>query len=64
MVVDFPAPFGPRKPWISPASTVRSSPSRAMVRPNRFCRPRVLITVLMRVMLRPIHNFVNTANAS
>ena len=28
-VVDFPAPFGPRKPYTSPGSTRRSMPSTA-----------------------------------
>ena len=32
MVVDFPAPFGPRNPCTSPAATDRSRPSRARVR--------------------------------
>lgn len=34
MVVDFPAPLGPRNAWTSPALTVRSTPLRAFVWPN------------------------------
>src|SRR3954463_3895793 len=59
IVVDLPAPFGPRKPWISPAATVRSRPFRATVWPNRFSRPRVLITADMRGIVRRVHAFVN-----
>src|SRR5262245_50185906 len=33
MVVVLPAPFGPRKPWISPGSTSRLTPSTAVKRP-------------------------------
>ena len=33
MVVDLPAPFGPRKPCTWPCSTSRSRPSRAWTRP-------------------------------
>jgi hypothetical protein len=35
-----------------------------MVRPKCFWSPRVLITVVMRAMLRRIHNFVKIPNAS
>ena len=34
IVVDLPAPLGPRKPWTSPSATSRSSPSSARVRPE------------------------------
>ena len=34
-VVDFPAPFGPRKPNTSPASTLRSTPRTASTAPVR-----------------------------
>lgn len=30
--VDFPAPFGPRRPKISPLPTVMSTPRRALIR--------------------------------
>ena len=38
MVVDLPAPFGPRNPATSPGATVRSSPSSALVRPKDLDR--------------------------
>src|SRR5436190_21671049 len=46
MVVDLPAPFGPRKPCTSPVRTSMSRPSRATVLPNVFRRPRMSIAVL------------------
>src|SRR5215468_2198504 len=33
MVVVLPAPFGPRKPWISPGATERLTPSTAVKAP-------------------------------
>ena len=33
-VVVFPAPFGPRNPWICPASIERSTPRSASTRPR------------------------------
>src|SRR4051794_41966217 len=39
MVVDFPEPFGPRKPTTSPAGTVSSRPSRARTLPKVLVRP-------------------------
>ena len=39
MVVDLPAPLGPRKPVMSPGATVRSRPSSALVRPKDLDRP-------------------------
>src|SRR5699024_10915829 len=44
MVVDLPAPFGPRKPWTSPCATSRSRPSSARVLPNVLTRSRAEIT--------------------
>src|SRR5215204_2134037 len=39
-IVDvFPAPFGPRKPKVSPRSTTKSIPSTAVNSPKRFVRP-------------------------
>src|SRR5579863_9840062 len=38
MVVDFPAPFGPRKPKTSPLRTVRLRRSTATKLPNFFTR--------------------------
>ncbi len=34
--VDFPAPFSPRRAWISPGKTTRSASERACVSPKRF----------------------------
>src|SRR5947208_13402350 len=39
-VVVFPAPFGPRKPTISPAATRNETPATASMRPNDFRRSR------------------------
>src|ERR1700683_951505 len=33
MVVDFPAPFGPRKPKVSPAATSKSMPATGSISP-------------------------------
>ncbi len=62
MVVDLPAPFGPRNPCTSPSVTLRSSPSSACVRPNRFVRPEASITVVMNATVRLFQKFVNVAN--
>src|SRR5436190_3319457 len=43
MVVDLPAPFGPRKPSTSPRSTVNEMPSTARFGPNVFTRLSILI---------------------
>src|SRR6266849_5254951 len=40
MVVDLPAPFGPRKPKKQPRGTVRLSPSTAALFPYTFRRSR------------------------
>ena len=47
MVVDFPAPFGPRKPCTSPDLTARSRPSSAVVRPNVLRSARTSIAFVM-----------------
>src|SRR5438876_4428013 len=39
MVVDLPAPFGPRKPNVSPAPTTKSIPRTASTSSKRLCRP-------------------------
>ena len=39
IVVDFPAPLGPRKPWIWPFPTPSSRPSRALTLPKLLMRP-------------------------
>src|SRR5450631_812388 len=44
IVVDLPAPLGPRKPWTSPGATSRSSPSRARTGPKVLVRPSVRMT--------------------
>src|SRR6476646_7176637 len=43
MVVDLPAPFGPRKPSTSPRSTVNEIPSTARFAPKAFTRLSILI---------------------
>src|SRR5713101_8349642 len=43
IVVDLPAPFGPRKPSTSPFFTVNDTPSTAIVAPNDFRRFRTSI---------------------
>ena len=47
MVVDLPAPFGPRKPSTSPRSTLNETPSTARFAPN------VLTRFSMRIMQLP-----------
>ena len=48
IVVVLPAPFGPRKPRISPFSTLNEMASTAVVRPYLFVR---LSTSIMRLLL-------------
>ena len=48
MVVVLPAPFGPRKPRISPFSTLNEMPSTAVARPYLLVR---LSTSIMRSYL-------------
>src|SRR3954447_7941913 len=43
IVVDLPAPLGPRKPVTTPGSTVNVRPSTAVLSPYRFVRPSALI---------------------
>src|SRR5689334_6671444 len=43
IVVDFPAPFGPRKPSTSPRSTVKEISFTASFAPNAFTRFSTLI---------------------
>ena len=62
MVVDLPAPFGPRKPCTSPELTERSSPSRARVGPNILTRPDVEITGVMTLTLQCLQNIVKLRN--
>jgi len=51
IVVVFPAPFGPRKPYTVPWSTVRLSPSTAISVPNRFVSSRVSMASVSRVIV-------------
>src|SRR5258708_39563196 len=51
MVVDFPAPFGPRKPSTSPRSTENDTPSTARFGPNVFTK---FSTLIMRFTQIPI----------
>ena len=46
MVVDFPAPFGPRKPVTCPASTVNDRSSTTVSGPYRLVSPRISIIVI------------------
>src|SRR5689334_217301 len=51
MVVDLPAPFGPRKPVTRPGSTRKDTSSTAVVRPNRLVR--WLISITSTTLRRP-----------
>jgi hypothetical protein len=51
MVVDFPAPFGPRNPSTSPRSTENDTPSTARFGPNVFTK---FSTLIMRFIQIPI----------
>ena len=46
MVVDLPAPLGPRKPVTRPGSTVKSIPSTAVVVPNLLVSAWAVIMAL------------------
>src|SRR5437867_10950374 len=43
IVVDLPAPFGPRKPNVSPCDTSKSMPATASIGPYFLARPRTEI---------------------
>ena len=45
MVVDFPAPFGPRKPCTSPVATVQVEAVEGVGLPNDLCSPETEIAV-------------------
>src|ERR1017187_1142871 len=51
IVVDLPAPFGPRKPSTSPRSTENETPSTARLAPKTFTKFSTLI--ISRVRIRP-----------
>ena len=44
MVVDLPAPFGPRKPSTSPRATLNDTLSTAVKPPKRLVRPSISIS--------------------
>ena len=46
MVVDLPAPFGPRKPTMVPCSTEKLIWSSAILAPYRFVRPLTSIILI------------------
>src|ERR1700733_8422068 len=47
MVVDFPAPFGPRNPVTTPGFTTKLSPSTAALSPYRLVRPSISIICVL-----------------
>src|ERR1700722_14175381 len=47
MVVDFPAPFGPRNPVTTPGFTTKLSPSTATLSPYRLVRPSISIMCVL-----------------
>src|ERR1700749_1962240 len=47
MVVDFPAPFGPRNPVTTPGFTTKLSPSTAALSPYRLVRPSTSIMCVL-----------------
>src|SRR3954471_2163492 len=51
IVVDLPAPFGPRKPTTSPRFTSKFTLSRARTTPNRLVSP--LAWIITSVAIRP-----------
>src|SRR5258705_8748378 len=53
MVVVLPAPFGPRKPWISPLGTSKLTPSTAVNDPYFLTRPSTWIMDLLPPRRRP-----------
>src|SRR3989475_9054585 len=56
MVVVLPAPFGPRKPTISPASTRNEMPRTASTAPKVLVRSRTSIIAAWLMPLAPISN--------
>src|SRR5690606_23354699 len=53
MVVDLPAPLGPRKPSTSPGWTLNDSASTAVCRANRLVRSLSSIIALSSIRSRP-----------
>src|SRR6266849_2234257 len=64
IVVDFPAPFGPRKPNISPWRTSRSIPRTASTSLYRLTRPSAWITASTPVMAALDCTSASTAETS
>src|SRR5271166_7197995 len=58
--VDLPAPFSPRRAWISPASTRRSTPSSALTPGNAFEIPSISIRAVKASVPRPLCGHVHT----
>src|SRR5829696_8062237 len=58
MVVDLPAPLGPRSPTHLPHGTSRSRPSTAAIVPNRFFIP--LIRMAARALSWPVAVAMNS----
>ena len=54
MVVDFPAPFGPRKPKISPFATFSETWSTATNDPNFFTRSSISTAHPFPFMVAPL----------
>ncbi len=50
MVVDFPAPLGPRNPVTWPGSTVNDRSSTTVSGPYRLVSPRIAITVMAAIL--------------
>ncbi len=50
MVVDLPAPFGPRKPSTSPVATWKDRSSTATREPKRL--PRFLVSIMVPYLFR------------
>src|SRR5512133_665606 len=57
IVVDLPAPFGPRNPKVSPASTRKSTPRTASISPNRFSRPATSTAAGRRSIMGTSHHW-------
>src|ERR1700722_10771448 len=55
MVVDLPAPFGPRKPITSPRPTSKETSSTATIGPNRRLRPRAPLITPRRANSSPFY---------
>ena len=53
MVVDLPAPLGPRKPSTSPRPTAKETSSTATIGPNRRLKPRASIITSITAVSTP-----------